>query len=72
MSIITHIRPAPRDELASLVQNETRSKRGGATPSTRPEIGPSLLAIAAGVLIMAGLIALRLWFLMPGASHFAS
>jgi len=72
MSTMTHIRPAPRYELASLVQDETQSKRDTAIRSTQSEIGLSLLAIAAGVLIIAGIAALRLWFLMPGAFHFAS
>jgi hypothetical protein len=72
MSTMTHIRQAPRYELASVVQDETRSERDRATRSTRSEIGPSLLVIAAGVLVMAGLVALRLWFLMPGGFHFAS
>jgi len=72
MSSMTHIRPASRYELASVAQDEGRSKRGVATRSARSEIGPSLLAIAGGVLIMVGLIALRVWFLMPGAFHFAS
>ena len=71
MSTMTHIRPAPRYELASIIQDETRSRCDSAARSTRSEIGPSLLAIAAGVLVMAGLVALRLWFLMPGAFHFA-
>lgn len=72
MSTMTHIRPAPRYEFASVVQDETRSKRDRATQSTRSEIAPSLLVIAASVLVMAGIIALRLWFLMPGSLHFAS
>ena len=72
MSSMTHIRPASRYELASVAQEKGRSKRGVATGSARSEIGPSLLAIAGGVLIMVGLIALRVWFLMPGAFHFAS
>ena len=72
MSTMTYIRRAPRDELASLVLDETWSKRADATRPTPSEIGPSLLAVAAGVLVMAGLIALRLWFLMPGSFHFAS
>ena len=72
MSTMTHIRPALRHELASVVQDETRSGRGTETPLARSEIGPSLLVIAASVLVMAGLIAVRLWFLMPGSFHFAS
>jgi hypothetical protein len=72
MSTMTHIRPAPHYELASVVQDEKRSKRECAIRSTLSEIGLSLMAIAAGVLIMTGLVALRLWFLMPGAFHFAS
>jgi len=72
MSTSTHIRPAPRYELASVAQDETRSRRDAAVRSARSEIGPSLRAITAGVLVMAGLIALRLWFLMPGAFHFAN
>jgi hypothetical protein len=72
MSTMTHIRRAPHDEFASVVQDETRSRRDSAAGSARSEIGPSLLAIAAGVLVIAGLIALRLWFLMPGAFNFAN
>ena len=72
MSTMTHIRPAPRYELASVVQDEPRSKRDGATGSTRSAIGASLIAMAAGALVMAGLVALRLWFLMPGGFHFAT
>jgi hypothetical protein len=72
MSTMTHIRPAARYELASVAQDETRSRRDSAARSARSEIGPSLLAIAAGVLVMAGLVTLRLWFLMPGAFHFAN
>jgi len=72
MSTMTHIRPASRYELTSVVQDEERSERDRATRGARSEIGPSLLAIAAGVLVMVGLVALRLLFLMPGAFHFAS
>ena len=72
MSSMTHIRRAPRYELASVVQDETRSERDRATHSAWSEIGPSLLMLAVSVLVMAGLVALRLWFLMPGAFHFAS
>lgn len=72
MSTMTHIRPASRYEIASVARDEGRSKRDVATRSARSKIGPSLLAIAGGVLVMVGLIALRLWFLMPGAFRFAS
>ena len=72
MSTMTHIRRAPRYELASVARDETRSRRRTGAPLARSEIGPSLLAIAAGVLVMASLIAVRLWFLMPGSFHFAS
>lgn len=72
MSTMTYIRATSHDELATVVQDETRSKRSQAIRSTVLEIGRALVVIAVGVVIMAGLAALRLWFLMPGAFHFAS
>ena len=71
MSNMTYIR-ASHQELATVVPDETRSKGERSTHLEWSGIRPSLLAIGASVLVMAGLIALRLWFLMPGAFHFVS
>jgi len=68
---MTYIR-TPQDELATVVQDEAHSKRARTTRSIVFEICQALVVIAIGVAIMAGLTALRLWFLMPGAFHFAS
>ena len=70
MSIMTQIRTT-HDELATVVQDEKRSGRERAVRSAWSDIGPSIIAIAVSVLVMAGLMALRLWFLMPGAFHLA-
>jgi len=68
---MTYIRTSP-DELSTVVRDEERSKRARTTHSIAFEISRALVAIVIGVVVMAGLSALRLWFLMPGAFHFAS
>jgi hypothetical protein len=71
MSTITYIRATSDGELATLVQDEKRSKRGSASRWVRLEIARAVIAIAAGFVAMAGLLALRLWFLMPASFHFS-
>jgi len=67
MSNMTYIRTASRDELSTKVES---SWRDGIAHRVRSEIGPSISAIVASVVIMAGLTAFRLWFLMPASFHF--
>ena len=61
MSTMTYIRTAFHDE---------PSKREPIATRVRSEIGPSIVAIVASVVIMAGLMAFRLWWLMPASIHF--
>lgn len=56
MSNLTRIRTASHDELSSKVE---------APREARSELGPSVVAIVASVVIMAGLMTFRLWWLMP-------
>jgi len=69
MSNMTYIHTAFHDELSTKI--EAPSKRERIAHRLRTEVGPSIAAIVASVVVMAGLIALRLWFLMPGGFHFA-
>jgi hypothetical protein len=59
MSTMSYIRPAPHDELVTVIQDRARGARA--------EVGPSIAVIVASVAIMAGLMAFRLWFLMPAS-----
>jgi len=70
MSMMTYIRPALPDELATVVRLGERSKRDSVARQARSEIGPSVVTIVASVLIMAALMAFRLWWLMPASMHF--
>ncbi len=70
MSNMTYIRASFHDELSIKVETPPAHER--VADRVRSEIGPSIAAIVASVVIMAGLIALRLWFLLPGGFHFAS
>ena len=67
MSTMTYIRTAFHDELSTTAE---RSKREPIATRVRSEIGPSIVAIVASVVIMAGLMAFRLWWLMPASIHF--
>ncbi len=68
MSNMTYIRTTFHDELSTKVE----APPARVADRVRSEIGPPIAAIVASAVIMAGLIALRLWFLMPGGFHFAS
>lgn len=70
MSTMTTIRAAHLDELATVVKVEGPAKRERLMRRVRAEIGPSIAAIIASVLIMAALTAFRLWWLMPASIHF--
>jgi hypothetical protein len=70
MSSMTTIRAVHPDELATVVKVEGPSKGDRAMHRVRSEIGPSIVAIVASVVIMAGLMAFRLWWLMPASIHF--
>ena len=70
MSTMTYIRATSHGELATVVQDEKRSKRESATHGSRLEIGRAIITITASVVVMAGLMAFRLWFLMPASFHF--
>jgi hypothetical protein len=66
MSTIAYLRAVTPNDVATVV----REKVGSPLVETdRAKIGPSIVAIAISVVIMAGLIALRLWFLMPASIH---
>jgi hypothetical protein len=66
MSSMTTIRAVHPDELATVVKVEEPAKRD----RVRSEIGPSIIAVVASGVIMAGLMAFRLWWLMPASMHF--
>ena len=68
MSNMTYIRAAFHDELSTKVQ--APSVRDRIAHRMRSEVGPSIVTIVASVLIMAGLMAFRLWWLMPASVHF--
>ncbi len=68
MSTMTYIRTALHDELSS--KAEAQAARERIAHRLRSEIGPSIVTLVTSVLIMAGLIAFRLWWLMPASIHF--
>jgi len=68
MSNMTYIRTAFHDELSTKVESLSRRERNA--HRVRSEVGPFVVAIVASIVIMAGLIAFRLWFLMPASFHF--
>lgn len=67
MSNMTYIRTAFQDELSTKV--EAPSMRDRIARRVRSEVVPSIVAIVASVVIMAGLMAFRLWWLMPASTH---
>jgi hypothetical protein len=67
MSTMTYIRTA-HDELSTKVEAPSMGDR--IARRVRTEIGPPIVAIVASVVIMAGLIAFRLYWLMPASFHF--
>ena len=70
MSNMTHIRTALHDELSTKI--EAPSVRDRAARRARSEVGPAIVTIVASVVIMAGLMAFRLWWLMPASFHFSN
>jgi hypothetical protein len=68
MSNMTYIRATFHDELSTKVASPSRRER--LAQRARSEIGPSIVVIVASVVIMAGLMAFRLWWLMPASIHF--
>jgi hypothetical protein len=66
MSTIAYIRAVAPNDVATVVRERVESRL---VETGRAKIGPSIVAIATSVVIMAGLIALRLWFLMPASIH---
>jgi hypothetical protein len=70
MFTMTYIRPISHGELATFVRDETRSKPSSASRWTWLETGMAMATVGAAVIVMAGLMALRLWFLMPASFHF--
>ena len=67
MSTIAYIRAAASNDVATIVRDKVGSRP---VETGRAKIGPSIVAVAVSVVIMAGLMALRLWFLMPASIYF--
>ncbi|HLJ22120.1 MAG TPA: hypothetical protein VKU84_18075 [Stellaceae bacterium] len=70
MSNMTSIRTALHDELSTKV--EAPAIRNRVVRRERSDAGPAIVTIVASVLIMAGLMAFRLWWLMPASFHFSN
>jgi hypothetical protein len=63
MSNMAYIRTTVHDELSTKVAAPARHEHA------RSEIGRSVVTIVASVVIMAGLMAFRVWWLMPASIH---
>lgn len=75
MSSIAYIRTASNQRFATISETGSRPRLDSSVRArlrvVLREIAAAVAVIAVGTSIMAGLVALRLWFLMPTSFHLA-